>query len=355
VLLATTASDQTGYSDASVAGSTTYHYKVRAVDAASNVSGASNVASVTTPAATLTLSPDADARVQEGSPGANYGISYLRADGASDPDVESYLRFSVSGVQGAVNSAKLRLYAYADTADGPAVYGAGGSWSETGITWGNRPARTSGATGDKGPIAANSWAEYDVKQLITGNGSYSFVLATSSSDGVDFRSREYSDATRRPQLMLSVGGSGSGSSGGGGGAAGNPAIVTTPLLSGPPVPPIPGGADRLPPRLTLRGPATQRLKRRHLSVFARCDEACAVTGSASVSVRQASSVLRTRKVTRALVAGASAELELEFSKKAARAIRRALVRKRLSAAVKVVSRDSAGNLSVARRKIRLKR
>jgi hypothetical protein len=28
------------------------------------------------------------------------------------------------------------------------------------------------------------------------------VLATGSSDGIDFRSREYSDATRRPELVL---------------------------------------------------------------------------------------------------------------------------------------------------------
>jgi hypothetical protein len=33
----------------------------------------------------------------------------LRVDGASDPDVESYLRFSVAGVSGTVQSARLRV------------------------------------------------------------------------------------------------------------------------------------------------------------------------------------------------------------------------------------------------------
>jgi hypothetical protein len=37
---------------------------------------------------------------------------------------------------------------------------------------------------------------------VAGDGAYGFVLATGSSDGIDFRSREYSDATRRPELVL---------------------------------------------------------------------------------------------------------------------------------------------------------
>src|SRR5207253_3102900 len=45
-----------------------------------------------------------------------------------------------------------------------------------------RLARTSGATDDKGALADVSWVDYDVKPLVAGNGTYSFVLATSSDD-----------------------------------------------------------------------------------------------------------------------------------------------------------------------------
>jgi uncharacterized repeat protein (TIGR01451 family) len=160
------------------------------------------------PTTTLTVMPEADARVEEATRSTNYGSSTtLRVDGGSDPDVESYLRFRVSGVTGPIQSAKLRLYATSGTANGPAAYKTGSSWSETGISWGNRAARTSGATDDKGSIGSGAWVEYDVKPLVSGDGTHSFVLATSSTDGVDFHSREASDSTRRPRLVVTYAGS----------------------------------------------------------------------------------------------------------------------------------------------------
>jgi hypothetical protein len=156
----------------------------------------------------VSLSPTADAPVKEASPTTNFGGENLRVDAGSDPDVESYLNFSVSGVSGPIQSAKLRLYAYTGTANGPAVYSTSTAWSEGGITWSNRPAPTSAATDDKGTIAGNSWVEYDVTPFVTGNGSYGFRLAGTSSDGVDFYSREAPAGSPRPQLVLTVAGSG---------------------------------------------------------------------------------------------------------------------------------------------------
>ncbi len=201
----------TSHSDTTVSPGTEYSYQVRAIDAAGNRSGFSNTAIVTPTAGdTVKVSAEADARVQESTPATNYGSSYLRADGAGDPDVDSYLRFNVSGVSGSVQSAKLRVYAYGGTANGPAVYTTAAGWSESGITWSNRPATTSGATDDKGAIATNSWVEYDVSSFVTGNGTYSFRLATTSTDGVDIRSREHTDATQRPELELTLGQGGGG-------------------------------------------------------------------------------------------------------------------------------------------------
>ena len=101
------------------------------------------------------------------------------------------MRFTVTGAPaGSVQSAKLRLYNYNGTADGPAVYTTGTSWSETAVNWNTRPARTSAASGDKGAIPVNTWVEYDVTAFVTGNGTYSFNLATTSNDGIDFYNRE---------------------------------------------------------------------------------------------------------------------------------------------------------------------
>jgi fibronectin type 3 domain-containing protein len=193
----------TSYTDTSVAGSTTYSYTVRAVDAAGNLSDPSNTATATTPATTsFTIPAEADAYVDAGTPTTNYATAKLRTDGGSTPD-ESFLRFTVAGVSGGVTNAKLRIHAYTGTVDGPAVYATTNSWGESTITWNTRPLRTSAARDDKGAIASNTWVEFDVTPFVTGNGTYSFTLAQTTSDGVDYRQREY--ATNRPELVLTTG------------------------------------------------------------------------------------------------------------------------------------------------------
>jgi chitodextrinase len=196
----------TTYTDSSASPGTSYTYQVRAFDSAGNRSAFSSGATVTTPAggATLTFAPVADARVEEANPGVNFGTSTnIRTDGGADPDVDTYLTFTVSGVSTPVQGAKLRLYAGSGTANGPAVYTTTASWSETGITWSTRPPRTSAARDDKGAIAASTSVEFDVTPFVGGNGTFSFNLATTSSDGIDFRSRESSSL--RPELVLTTG------------------------------------------------------------------------------------------------------------------------------------------------------
>ena len=106
-------------------------------------------------------------------------------------------------MSGTVQSAKLRVHAFTGTVDGPAVFATATGWSESAVTWITRPATTSAARDDKGSIAANSWVEYDVTPFVMGNGTFSFRLAGSSSDGVDFYSREA--AGLRPELIVTGG------------------------------------------------------------------------------------------------------------------------------------------------------
>ena len=197
------------FPDTSVAPSTAYAYVVRARDAAGHASGPSNEATATTPAAggtptTVRVIPDADAMVKEGSPSTNYGGNLaLRVDAGTDPDVESYLRFSVSGLSGGpVQSAKLRLWATSATTNGPAAYSTTNPWTEGGgggITWSTRPARTSPPTDDKASVPSGAWVEFDVTSLVTGNGTFSFVLAGTSTDGLDLSSRE---GVNPPELVV---------------------------------------------------------------------------------------------------------------------------------------------------------
>jgi hypothetical protein len=121
----------------------------------------------------------------------------------SDPGAryEAYLKFSLSGIAGTVQSAILRVYSTSSTVDGPAVYATTNNWTETGITWNTRPTLTSSVLDDKGTIATGVWIEYNVTAQITGDGTYSFGLIPTSTDAVSFSSRE---GTQPPQLILNI-------------------------------------------------------------------------------------------------------------------------------------------------------
>src|SRR3990172_4966686 len=151
-------------------------------------------------ATTLTLSAEADARVEQGSAGTNFGTATSLISDLS-PLIEGYARFTVTGIAEPVTSAKLRLYVTNGSNNGPALYLADNNWTETGVTWNTRPARTSGVIADQGPIPANVWVEYDVTSTVTGDGTYTFDLGADSSDGTTVSSRE---ATNNPPHLLVV-------------------------------------------------------------------------------------------------------------------------------------------------------
>ena len=208
--LVATLGNVTSYADSGLSPSTTYSYVVRALDAAGNRSAPSDPANAITPASpavtTLTFSPQADARVHEGNPSKNYGAAFLRTVGGANMDEETYLRFQLAGIAGQVTNARLRLYNEDATTDGPAAYATSSSWTETALTWSNRPARTGAPHDDKGAIDLGTTPEWNVTPLVTGNGAVSFALATTSTNGANFASRENATASKRPQLVVTFGG-----------------------------------------------------------------------------------------------------------------------------------------------------
>jgi len=150
-----------------------------------------------------TFPADADTRVHEALPTMNFGARVvLRVDGAADPEIESYLRFTVSGLAGSVQRATLRLHAIDDTVDGPKVSGTSNGWSESAMTWNDRPAPTTAAVDDAGAIAVDSWLELDVTSLVSTSGTFSFVLAATHQNSVDFDSRESTSVSLRPELVV---------------------------------------------------------------------------------------------------------------------------------------------------------
>jgi hypothetical protein len=148
---------------------------------------------------TLTFDPMADAKVAQNDPTLNFGTTTaLETDAV--PVVESYLKFLVTGITGPVRAAKLRAYVVNGSPNGPAVHTTGTAWTETGINWSNKPARTSGALDDKASVSVGTWVEWNVTNAVDADDVYSFNLATSSNDGTDVSSREA--AANRPQLVV---------------------------------------------------------------------------------------------------------------------------------------------------------
>jgi hypothetical protein len=93
-----------------------------------------------------------------------------------------------------------------------------------------------------------------------------------------------------------------------------------------------------------------------LYVEASMNEAGALTAAGRVSVpRGAAKVHRFKTVTRVAAANRAVKLRLKLSKKSLRAVKRALRHRRLRAKITVTAKDSAGNGTVQKRTIRLKR
>ncbi|QRN95308.1 DNRLRE domain-containing protein [Archangium violaceum] len=153
-------------------------------------------------ATNLVYPASADARVDVTSPSANFGgDTKLVAD--LSPRQESFLRFTVNALPGAVMRATLRVYASDGSSDGPRVFSTHGDWTESGVTWTNRPWALGDALDDKGAITGG-WVEFDVTSAVRGAGEHNFLVEGTSNDGLDFHSREHGRTDLRPQLVITV-------------------------------------------------------------------------------------------------------------------------------------------------------
>jgi len=101
-----------------------------------------------------------------------------------------------------VDSAVLTLNVAADggTAEGPRLLRAATTgWSESTVSWNSRPATTGGAIADLGAIADGQTVQMPVTSVVTGNGTYGFVLVADSTDQLVVHSR---GAANGPALVV---------------------------------------------------------------------------------------------------------------------------------------------------------
>jgi hypothetical protein len=153
-----------------------------------------------TGAAALVIAPTADGYVDSGSPATSYGsASRLKIRGwPTGRQQHIYLSFTLTGV-GSVSDAKLRLFGVdASDAGGTLYTVADTSWNEPGLTWNTRPSPGI-AVATLGPVSASRWVEVDVSAVVTGPGSYAFMLQQGSNDPAGYHSRQ---ATRPPLLVV---------------------------------------------------------------------------------------------------------------------------------------------------------
>jgi hypothetical protein len=145
---------------------------------------------------------DADTWVDEANPAENHGSDdTLRSDGGSAGHQEAFLHFTVTGISGAVQSARLRIYVTTGSTDGPTIYSSDSGWVETGMTWATRPAPIGEALDNKDRLSGDTWVEYDVTPAVTGDGPVSFVFVADSGDALVFSSRE---GTYPPELEIAL-------------------------------------------------------------------------------------------------------------------------------------------------------
>jgi len=156
-------------------------------------------------AITITLNPTDDAFVNCAQPTTNFGTATTLRMKQSSPIVNSYLKFVVSGVSGAVLSAKLRMKVTVASSSGGSVFSvsnnlqSGSPWTELIVNCSNAPIIGGTPLDTEGSVTVNQIVEFDVTPAITGNGTFSFGLNNASTTMVQYSSKE---GATKPELVI---------------------------------------------------------------------------------------------------------------------------------------------------------
>jgi N-acetylglucosamine-6-sulfatase len=185
-------------------GTDSFSYRASDGTAQSNTATVTITVSASGGGSSLILAPSDDATVKQAFPTSVFNDASLIVRKGSN-SAHSYLKFTVTGLAGAPSAAKLRLFVTDPSPIAGPIYTAsnatpsGTAWSESTVTWNTKPAIGTSALSSLGAVSTGSWVEYDLKNSITGNGTYSFALTGGSSDHAFFSS---SEGGNLPQLVV---------------------------------------------------------------------------------------------------------------------------------------------------------
>ncbi|TFV74835.1 right-handed parallel beta-helix repeat-containing protein [Blastococcus sp. CT_GayMR19] len=146
----------------------------------------------------VTVTAAADSYVDAALPTSNFGTrtSYLID---ASPQQIAYLRFDIPAATDLTGGVKLRVFAQSTHTAGVTAYGvADTAWTETGITYENRPA-LGPASGKSGALTASTWKEIDVTSVVGSTGPVSLALQTTSNTSLRITSKE---GANKPQLVI---------------------------------------------------------------------------------------------------------------------------------------------------------
>jgi hypothetical protein len=196
----------TGLISGTTTAAGTFGVTITATDNHGATGSASFTWTVTAASSTLTFAPDADTYVRSDRPDKNSGTRSTMVTDAS-PTKYVLLKFTVSGTAGkTIQSVKLRLYCVDASPDGGSIYPVSDNgWGERTVTWNNQPAVGSTAVASLGAVAASTWFEVDLSSLVTGDGTYSLRIATTSGNAAAYSTKE-GTAGFAPNLVVTVAG-----------------------------------------------------------------------------------------------------------------------------------------------------
>ncbi len=200
---------------------TTYAITVVATDTNGTPSASSSALSVTTAGAsggTYTLTPVHDTFVRASSyAGTNYGsldnLAIKNQGDTDDQTRESYLRFDLSGLgSGTMVSATLKLTVKGskDNQTHTLSFVSDDTWTESTLTWNNRPAGSTVLDTVAGSAAADTVVSFDVTSQLdierAGDGLISLVIAADNNDFSSYHSKEAADSADAPVLEVVLSG-----------------------------------------------------------------------------------------------------------------------------------------------------
>lgn len=151
---------------------------------------------------TVTLLPIHDAYTQNGT---NQNNTLVRVENSGRVRI-GYLQYDMSGINGTISSAQLKMTCNSDAGNAAlaisAALGSNSNWTEGNVSSANAPS-SSGTLGTKqGPFNQGTTYTWNLNtSLLSGSGNVSLILtASGSTDDVAFASKE--NSATEPQLVI---------------------------------------------------------------------------------------------------------------------------------------------------------